>query len=276
MTWTVTYDDPSAYPAYQPLLTSHLLAAGANWSQYLRPPANVNLEIHVGFTTSLQYSTGYSVNSSFVNTVNGVSVYEQGAGAKVRTGSEPSPGFDRIQFLINPNYMQNTLWFDPNPFNSTTAVPADKTDALSVMRHELGHALAFNGWKSATDGSVPTGNYMSTFDRYETFDGTNLFFTGPNAMAQYGGQPVPVTYGNNWHLGNNSPRPGSDLIPDLMNGVVFSNGHRYDISAMDVAILADSGVPVEIPVPEPGLVGAVAFAAAAGWAVRRRAVSRAA
>jgi hypothetical protein len=58
---------------------------------------------------------------------------------------------------------------------------------------------------------------------------------------------VPLTYGNYHHFGNADPRPGSDLIPDLMNGVVFFRGQRYNISPLDLALLADVGVPV----PEP-------------------------
>lgn len=276
VTWTVTFDDPLAYPAYQPLLSSHLLAAGAKWNQYLRPAGNVTLDIHVGFGTDLPRSSGRSFTSSYLNTVNGFNVYEQGVGAEIRTGLDPNGAAGDVEFRINPNYMQNVLWFDPNPTQQTATVPGNKTDAMSVMLHELGHAIAFNGWRSHTDGSLP-GNYMSTFDRNVTFDGSNLFFNGPQAMAQYNGQPVPVTFGNNFHIGNNAPRPGSDLIPDLMNGVVFFNGQRYQISPMDLAILADSSVPVEIPVPEPGLAGVAAVVVVFGWAARRRkAVSRAA
>ena len=40
-------------------------------------------------------------------------------------------------------------------------------------------------------------------------------------LAAYGG-PVPLTYGNIAHLANNEPRPGSDLLEELMNGVVTS------------------------------------------------------
>ena len=68
-------------------------------------------------------------------------------------------------------------------------------------------------------------------------------------MNLYGG-PVPVTFGNVAHIGNDSSRPGSDLIPDLMNGVVFFRGTRYDISPLDLAIVADTGLTV-IAVPEP-------------------------
>jgi hypothetical protein len=58
-----------------------------------------------------------------------------------------------------------------------------------------------------------------------------------------------------------------------MNGIEFAPGTRYDISPLDVAILADTGVLVEIPntpIPEPHLVGLVAFVVTAAGAVRRR------
>ena len=60
-----------------------------------------------------------------------------------------------------------------------------------------------------------------------------------------------MTYGNSTHLGNDVPRPGSDLIPDLMNGVVFVRGDRYDISPLDLAIISDTGLAVNT-IPEPG------------------------
>ena len=60
----------------------------------------------------------------------------------------------------------------------------------------------------------------------------------------YGG-PVPMTYGDYPHFGNEPPRPGSDLIDhELMNGVVFYYGQRYYISPLDLAVLEDVGVPV--------------------------------
>ena len=58
--------------------------------------------------------------------------------------------------------------------------------------------------------------------------------TGPAAEALYGGA-VPITFGNNFHIGNSPPRPGDDafLVPDLMNGVVFYRGMSYGISPLD-------------------------------------------
>ena len=97
---------------------------------------------------------------------------------------------------------------------------------------------------------------------------------GPLARAAYGNQDVPLTYGNYAHIGNgNFPsgssngRPGNDLIPDLMNGIVFTNGQRYFISELDLAILGDTGLTI-VPVPEPATVGLLAVAVLA--LVRRR------
>jgi hypothetical protein len=54
-------------------------------------------------------------------------------------------------------------------------------------------------------------------------------------------------YDNYGHLGNNDPRPGSDLIPDLMNGIVFFRGTRYDISLMTWPHSQTLGVTITFP-----------------------------
>ena len=46
------------------------------------------------------------------------------------------------------------------------------------------------------------------------------------------------------HVANFAPRPGENLLLDVMNGLVFYRGYRYDISAVDLAMLADMGVPI--------------------------------
>jgi hypothetical protein len=73
-------------------------------------------------------------------------------------------------------------------------------------------------------------------------DGT-AYFTGPQAEIAYGGA-VPLTYNDYGHVGNAAPRPGRDLIPDLMNGVETHWATRYVPSALDVAILKDTEAPI--------------------------------
>jgi hypothetical protein len=172
-------------------------------------------------------------------------VFEQGAAAEIRTGMDPNGSSPDIAIVFNPEYLTDELWFDPDPHARTAAVPIDRIDAVSVFLHEFGHAFAFNGWRDLVAGTLP-GDYESTFDEQTIFDGTNFFFVGSQASALHGA-PVPLTYANIFHVGNNPPRPGNDLVPDLMNGVFYYRGSRYTISQLDVAILADAGVPVAPP-----------------------------
>ena len=274
ISYTVAIEDSAGTSAdlYQPII-QHVQAAGGRWNNYLRPLTNVVLEVRVTITTDVALGSGQSTTTSFVETRNGLNVFEQGAAAEVRTGIDPNQAAPDIQLRFNPDYLRNTLWFDPDPTQRTAPVTATRTDAMSVFLHELAHAFAFDGWRDGISGELP-GNYQSTFDRHVSKSGDFLFFNGPEAMAQYGGQPVPLTVTEPMgvrryaHLGNNAPRPGADLVPDLMNGVVFTNGTRYDISLLDVAILADSGVPV-VPVPEPVLGLGVAVVGLALFALRR-------
>jgi hypothetical protein len=62
---------------------------------------------------------------------------------------------------------------------------------------------------------------------------------------------------------------GTDLVPDLMNGVVFYRGTRYGVSALDLAIMADIGLPITTAVPEPGTT-ALLLAGLAGLLLRAR------
>lgn len=264
--YTVTIDDPAnLFLAYHAPIVSNVLAAGARWSHFLVGDATIDLQI--GFS-GIPTAEGSSVTTGFVGTIGTLNVFEQGAAAEVRTGIDPNgPGSPDGVITIGTNYLVNDLAFDLHPAVPSGPIPAGKIDAVSVFLHEIGHVLAFNGFRSGFDGSLP-GNFESTFDAYTTFDGTNLFFNGPKATALYG-QPVPLTFGNYPHLGNAAPLPGSDLIPDLMNGVQLDRDTRYDISLLDLDILCDVGVPgttCQGPVvPEPstwllfgsGLVGFV-------------------
>jgi len=240
-----TNDPDGQFTSYYSSLSNNILAAADNWAQYFPATNNASILIEVQFVYSTTFlSSGFSVTSHFVTSTNGTNIFEQGAGAQVRTGGQ-SGSIPDIRFEIGTNYLVNTLWLDPNPRVRSYTVPPNKTDSMSVCLHELCHAFAFNGWMDGMTGAFP-GNYESTFDQWVQFDGTNFYFYGPQAQSIYG-KPVPVTYGNAFHVGNSSPRPGSDLIGDLMNGVVFTNGTRYYISSLDLAVMADTGLPIGQP-----------------------------
>ena len=118
------------------------------------------------------------------------------------------------------DYLVNDLWFDLQPTLRTTPVPDGRVDTYSVFLHGFGHVYAFNGFRDPFTGLLPA-DYASSYDDNVVFDGENFFFVGPFATTVYGGL-IPRTYGNSLHVANAFPRLGSDLILDLMNGVVFS------------------------------------------------------
>lgn len=243
--FTVSFDDPGgAYSPYYSEIQTDLLGAGAIWSRYLQGNTTVNLSVDFDNEAT---ASGSSTTTQYVETTDdGINVFAQGAGYKVATGEDPGVNIDGT-INIGTSYLQNDLWFDPNPTARTAPVPVDKNDAVSVFLHELGHVFAINGWRDGQTGELP-GNYESPFDEdvitQDTPGGTTSFFTGANAEAVYGG-PVPLTYGDYPHFGNSDGRPGSDLVNDeLMNGVVFYDGQRYYISPLDLAVFQDVGVPV--------------------------------
>jgi hypothetical protein len=279
VSYTVSFDDPNQVaPDLYQSVAQHVQAAGGLWNKYLRPSSPIVLEVRVGFTTAIPRATGRSVTSVFARAQGGLDLLEQGAGHEIRTGIDPNLAAPDIELTFNPTYLRNELWLDPDPVRRAATVPTDRTDAMSLMLHELGHAFAFNGWRNGVTGELP-GNYLSTFDQHVSKSGDTLAFNGPLAKSLYGGRSVPVTLGNYGHIGNRIAQPGetqlpgSDLIPDLMNGVEFVRGTRYTISLLDVAILADSEVPT-VPVPEPTLGLGFSVVGLAGLALRRARRSR--
>ncbi len=266
--FNIAFDDPGGtYASYDAAIASSLQAAGARWSSVLLGSATIDLV--VGFA-NIPTANGGSSAVSFVHTNEALNVFEQGAGAKLH-GVDANGSVPDARINLGFNYLMNELWFDPDPFARTAIVPADRTDAVSVFIHELGHIFAFNVYRDSFNGTLP-GNYETTFDELTRFDGTNFYFFGSRARALYGAD-VPVTYGNIAHIGNAAPRPGADLIPDLMNGVAYFRGTRYDISALDLAIACDIGVANRScaqAIPEPDGLALFGLAALAWRDGRRR------
>jgi hypothetical protein len=252
--FAVSFDDAAgAYSSYYADITRNVVAAGNDWvGHFAGPMATTTLTVQIGFA-ALATATGRSAASSFVGSSAGVSLFEQGAATKIKTGVDANGAAADIEFNLGINGYLQSLWFDPDPVAQTAAIPSNRTDARSVFLHEFGHALGFNGWRDGSTGGLPApGNYQSTFDQWVQplqAGASTLFFTGAKAVAVHGG-PVPITSTNNFHVGNPPGWPGDSLVGDLMNGMVFDHATRYQISALDLAIMQDAGLPVAA-VPEP-------------------------
>jgi hypothetical protein len=240
VTYNISFVDPTGpYASYYPAITAAVQAAGVEWNRRLVGSGSLEVEISMA---SIPTMDGTSVSSGFVRNNGTRDIFEQGAAFEVRTGMDPNGADPDIRIRIGTAFLTDQLWFDPNPQTRTDPIPANHIDAISVFIHELGHAFVFNGWMNGTTGQLPP-TYMSTFDEHASFDGSNLYFNGSGATARYGG-PVPLTYGNYGHVGNSAPRPGSNLLIDLMNGVIYYYQTRYSISPLDLEITRDSGIAI--------------------------------
>lgn len=275
---SVVFHDPGAsHAAYYADLQRLTLAAGSAWTGHFAPrQAGADLTVQLSFA-DIATSTGHSLASGWVGTgSSGQALFEQGAAFEWRTGTDANGAAPDVQITIGiSGYLQNELWFDPDPLRLAGAVPSDRTDAFSVLLHEWGHAFGFNGWLDSSTGVSP-GHYGSTFDALVVPEqgaaGTRLLFSGVQASSLYGGA-VPLTFGNYAHVGNSGAQGGASLIPDLMNGEVFYRGRRYEISALDLAIMADIGLPMAVvgSVPEPESAALwMAGLWAVVWVARRR------
>jgi len=279
--WNVSFDASASVltAPERAQVTSHLQEAGRRWAAAMGVTAPRSIEIEVR-VASVPTANGSSVTSSFVGVINGRNTFEQGVASELRTGIDPNAGEPDGFVIFGLAYLRNELWFDPDPVARIAPVPADRTDAMSVALHEIGHVIGYNGWADLQTG-VPPPTFWSTFDRWMQ-PGAPTLFTGPRAVRRWGGAP-DLTTGNNKHWGNpvaglpaparqpvpqvqwrdgrpapqpacrmlslSAPPPGSALdrlrLPggsprhELMNGVVFFRGNRYDITPLDRATLDD-------------------------------------
>lgn len=263
--WSVNFSDPSnTYASYYSTITANLMAAGNAWGSHLVGTGTI--DVNISFADIPTADGGAATNVYDHTTAGGVNVFQQGTAYEINTGIDPNGSTSDINIRLGNDWMHNTIWWDPNPTARTAAIPAYKVDGQSVLMHELGHGLAFNGWLDGTNGQNP--GYESPYDENVVFDGSNLYFTGAHAEAAYGG-PVPLTYGNYAHYGNAAPRPGSELAGTrLMNGVVTYYQTRWNVTDLDLGVLADSGYTLKA-VPEPTTLAAMGLGIAA-FARRRR------
>ena len=169
--FTITIVDPGgAMAPFHSALESHALAAGDSWGANFA--GNGTLEVQISFDANIPFGSGRSFASSFVTNIGGINIFEQGAAAEMRTGFDPTGGDPDIDFVFNPNYVANILWFDLDPLGRMDPVPLDKTDAMSVFLHEYGHAFAINGFRDRSGALPPT--HMSTFDALSMLDGNTV------------------------------------------------------------------------------------------------------
>ncbi|WP_336488124.1 hypothetical protein [Methylobacterium nigriterrae] len=233
--YTVSLNDP-ANSLQDGDLLADVRAAASEWAGYLNGLGSLDIQVNVS-TTSVGRANGGTATVVPLGADGSRQLIENGTIHELKTGIDPNGTAPDLIINVDPNYLK-TLWLNPS---SIAAIPNDKIDGISVFTHEIAHGLGIQGYRDLSTGSL--GAYESTWDKLVTTspDGS-ASFTGANSVAVYGG-PVSVTTTsstqNYFHLGNSVNEADGQ---DLMNGIVFKYGVRYDISKLDLAIMKDLGL----------------------------------
>lgn len=241
----VTINDPLNRLGSVPMLLPTLQAAVDYIDRYVVFRGTIDIEINVESTATGRFAATGSV--AFAGRRNGLDTWESALLAESRAGVDPDPNQPDIQIYIDPTsaYLAQ-LWWDPAITTRLDANPPnDRTDAFTVLVHELLHGMGIVGWRDIDTGALPA-DYQSVWDALVTLDAGRAYFAGP-ATLDLLGQPVEVRLGGSqgaYHLGH-GPSVADSGMPWLeranFNGYYYYLGERYTLGRLELALLQDIG-----------------------------------
>lgn len=224
-----------------------------------------------------------------------------GSGVPAVNGFQPSIVQNKIITGTDLNGATTDASMEVNFFHGwdyDDAISGSLFDFKAVVMHELGHTLGFFSWISATgtgafNNASGSADLWSVFDqyltdaagnrlvktdfKYDTTLGTALlkgnpgvFFSGPNAMAAYGGRvPIytPTTFRPGSSMSHTDDTTFTGINDLMMNATAGTGAGIRTLSAIELGIFKDLGYA---SVPEPGAVVWWAGVGLFGWAAGRR------
>lgn len=231
-TFTVTIVDPGdEYAAYHDAIEAVTQAAANAWAACLDGTGTLELQVNFVYSDEDFIMRAGPILVETGETFNGFEVWQVGtiwelAGHPDPNGSGPDGDID-----INTRFLTELYWDYPN------GPAVNKLDAFDTLAHEIGHVLGFIHLEEFYTGEGP---WASSFDINTQPAGTGHVFVGPSAVAAYL-QPVPLAdtlfSGDRSHVGISSGA-GSLMYP------YADYGQRHEITAIEIGILEDSGMPV--------------------------------
>lgn len=195
-------------------------------------------------------------------------------------------------------YLGTVQWDFGYNWSYGDTVAGGTYDFKAVAMHELTHALGFASIITASGTSEFGGNTWSTFDQFLTDAagnalinsttkayeggtiltdgvGSDVYFSGANAMAANGGQRVHIYSPASYAEGSSLSHLDTSFYTSnayLMEHAVSSGLATRTLSAIELGILADLGYSVTaVPEPASYAIAAGALALLLAWCRRRAA-----
>jgi hypothetical protein len=244
----VTYDDPNNFLVDKTVFTASLQSVVTYLNKFINGSTTLNVLVKVSETSTGRFAGGATPVQDHVE--NGLVWVTNAAAKEMAAGANQNGNAADLTIWVDPTtgYFKS-LFFDTVPYDAERTVPATQTDGMTVLLHEVMHALGITSYRDASGGYGYGGIYRTIWDGYTTQSGGKLLLDMPG-FAAHGIDPVQVTSTsatqNNSHLGD-AINLQNGYLDDLMNGLYFYPGHRYEISELDVLILQGLGYSVNFP-----------------------------
>ena len=252
-TLNVTLKDPQGRLAGLPQLVPTLQAALDYIDRYVVFRGTIDVEVVVEETSTGRFAGNGDISYAGDNNPLRLKTWEASLIAESRTGVDPNPSTADLSIYVDPasSYLAH-LWWDPAIATSLSANPPnDRTDAFTVIVHEMLHGMGIVGWRDIETGRLPNGaDYQSVWDSQVQLSGGRATFNGAATVALLG-QPVEVRLGGSqgaFHLGN-GPELSASAMPWIersnFNSYYYYDGERYTLGRLELALLQDLGWTLE-------------------------------
>ncbi|MEX0297935.1 MAG: hypothetical protein AB3N28_02610, partial [Kordiimonas sp.] len=278
-TVTLTNTEESGLSSEQlDLLERSALVAANLWGQYIdAPKVTLDFEFNLGWTDT-ERASGRAFEFMFLETnANNQHIFNLNTTTKLNGEADFTGNNADFWIALNPISLSQVYAIDSEPETRTGEIPLGRTDITSILLHEIGHALGFDGMHiNESIETVFTKENLTQFESLLEQKADGIYFTG-QAAQKLAGRPIELAIepdnSHGSHLGNlpvqfsnQTPAPGfgSDLGAMVMHGLFMVFNVRYHVTALDIAILEDLGVPIRKPSqsddrlfgfesPDPGL-----------------------